>query len=167
MKNWVAEGITSDVNDFNVHPNLLWHITPPQIAAAHHKSCLEDTSQLFITFYEQTTNLALWQTFFCCSNHFTVFHITEKICTYQNTWEFRFIMLSISCLQHMMLLFMNNWVATLGDTGFFRLQGIKVLWSLHRQGRVRTTSIMVRAFWNFKLRSSNTPETVAFIRERT
>ena len=32
-----------------------------------------------------------------------------------------------------------------------------------QQGRLRTTSILVRAFWNFKLlRSSNTPETVAF-----
>ena len=29
-------------------------------------------------------------------------------------------------------------------------------------GRLRTTSMLVRAFWNFKLMSSNTPETVAF-----
>jgi hypothetical protein len=38
---------------------------------------------------------------------------------------------------------------------FFRLQGIKVLWRLNwdsQQGRLRTTSILVRAFWNFKLK---------------
>ena len=61
-------------------------------------------------------------------------------------------------------------IPILGDTGFFRLQGIKVLWSLQFLGylrtlglkfqkatskievRVRTTSILVRAFWNFKLK---------------
>ena len=59
---------------------------------------------------------------------------------------------------------------TLGDTGFVRLQGIKVLWRLQLLeyfrtlklkfqkartkidvGRLRTTSTLVRAFWNFKL----------------
>ena len=76
----------------------------------------------------------------------------------------------------------------LGDTGFFRLQGIKVFWSLQflgylrtlslkfqkasskikvvlalpgwlsqfswdsQQGRARTTSILLEAFWNFKLK---------------
>ena len=30
-----------------------------------------------------------------------------------------------------------------------------------QQGRLRTTSILVRAFWNFNLRSSNNPEPVA------
>ena len=77
---------------------------------------------------------------------------------------------------------------TFGDTGFFRLQGIKVLWRLQflgylrilslkfqkartkievvltlpcwlsefswdsQQSRPRTTSILVRAFWNLKLK---------------
>ena len=77
-------------------------------------------------------------------------------------------------------------VFTLRNTGFFRLQGIKVLWSLQflayfrtlslkfqkartkievvlslpcwlsqfswdsQQGRFRTTSMLVRGFWNFK-----------------
>ena len=76
----------------------------------------------------------------------------------------------------------------LGDSGFFRLQGIKVLWGLHffeylrtlslrfqkartiievvlslacwlsqfswdsQQGRLKTTSVLVQAFWNFKLK---------------
>ena len=77
-------------------------------------------------------------------------------------------------------------VCTVGDSGFFRLQGIKVLWRLQfleylrtlslkfqkartkievvlslpcwlsqfswdsQQGRLRTTSILVWAFWNFE-----------------
>ena len=81
-----------------------------------------------------------------------------------------------------------SYVSTLGDTGFFRLQGIKVLWRLQflgylrtlslkfqkawtkievvltlpgwlsqfswdsQPGRVRTTSILVRAFWIFFLK---------------
>ena len=79
-------------------------------------------------------------------------------------------------------------VSTLGDSGFFRLQGIKVLWRLQfleylrtlslkfqmartkievvlslpcwlsqfswdsLVGRLRTTSIFVRAFWNFEFK---------------
>ena len=56
-------------------------------------------------------------------------------------------------------------VPTLGDTQFFRLQCIKALWRLQfleylrtlsswesQQGRLRTTSILVRAFWNLKLK---------------
>ena len=68
-------------------------------------------------------------------------------------------------------------VLRLEDTGFFRLQSIKVLWSLQFLGYLwtlrlqaklklsrlcpvgclRTTSILVRAFWNFKLKVHKYP----------
>ena len=63
-------------------------------------------------------------------------------------------------------------VCRLGDTGFFRLQGIKILWSLKFLGYLRTlrwkfkkatSKIEVfRAFWNFTLKGPQTPETVGF-----
>ena len=79
----------------------------------------------------------------------------------------------------------NNFIiaCTLGDTGFFRLQGIKVLWSLQFVGYLRTlslkfqkttskievvlalpcwlsqfSSVFLVAFWNFKLKVLKYPK---------
>ena len=122
-------------------------------------------------------------------------HVTGNTLQHRDTLHFlwgKHLQRSNSCMQTMLHFFHNSLLGsrdpTLGNTGFFRLQSIKVLWRLQylgylrtlslkfqktrtkievvltlpcwlsqfrwdsQQGWVRTTSILVRDFWNFELK---------------